>query len=202
MKREKDIYTRIIAKDNIQRAIIHASKRKKTRGNVIRVLENLDYCISLIEDMLKNKSYKPNPYERVVIMDGVRKKERVIFKPRFFPDQCIHWALMLQLEPILKRGMYDYCCASIKNRGILYGARYLKKILVRDRKNTKYALKLDVKKFYPNVDKEILKRKFRKIIKDRDTLDLIDLIIESSEERITYSVIILLNGLQIFTCRI
>lgn len=182
MKREKDIYTRIVAKDNIHKAIIYASKRKKNRGNVKRVVENIENCVGIIEEMLKAKTYKPSPYQKVTIMDGVRKKERIIFKPRFFPDQCIHWALMLQLEPILKKGMYDYCCASIKNRGILYGARYLKKILVQDRKNTKYCLKLDVKKFYPSIDKEVLKRKFRKKLKDRDTLDLIDIIIDSSEE--------------------
>ena len=78
--------------------------------------------------------------------------------------------------------MYDYCCASVKDRGIHYGAKYIKKILVRDRKNTKYCLKLDIKKFYPSIDKQILKRKFLRIIKDRATLDLIDLIIDSSKE--------------------
>ena len=77
--------------------------------------------------------------------------------------------------------MYEYCCASVPNRGIHYGGKYIKKILVNDRKNTKYALKLDVKKFYPSINKEIMKRKFMRVIKDRDTLDLIDKIIDSSE---------------------
>lgn len=79
------------------------------------------------------------------------------------------------------KGMYEYCCASVPNRGIHYGGKYIKKILVNDRKNTKYALKLDVKKFYPSINKEIMKRKFMRVIKDRDTLDLIDKIIDSSE---------------------
>lgn len=182
MKREKEIYTKIIAKDNIQKAIICASRRKKNRNNVKKVIKNIDNCTEYIERLLKTKTYIPSPYQKISIMDGVRKKERIIFKPRFFPDQCIHWSLMLQLEPVLSRGMYDYCCASIKGRGILYGVRYLKKKLVQDRKNTKYCLKLDVKKFYPSIDKEILKKKFRRIIKDKDTLYLIDAIINSSEE--------------------
>ena len=84
---------------------------------------------------------------------GARKKERIIYKPQFYPDQVVHWALMLQLEPILMKGMYEFCCASVKNRGILYGKRHLDKILVDDRKYTKYCLKLDVKKFYPSIDK-------------------------------------------------
>ena len=88
---------------------------------------------------------------------------------------------MLQIKDLLKRGMYDYCCASGEGRGVHYGARYIKKILVRDRKNTKYCLKLDIKKYYPSINKELLKRKFRKIIKCRDTLDLMDLIVDSSD---------------------
>ena len=88
---------------------------------------------------------------------------------------------MLQIEEILKKGLYDYCCASIRGRGLLYGVKYIRKIIVRDRKNTKYCLKLDIKKFYPSINKEILKKKFRKVIKCGDTLDLIDLIIDSSK---------------------
>ncbi len=39
-----------------------------------------------------------------------------------------------------------------------------------------------LKKFYPSINQDILKSKFRKIIKDKDTLDLIDLIIDSGKE--------------------
>ena len=115
-----------------------------------------------VYEILKNETFNPSPYEKMKIMDGVRKKERIIYKPRFYPDQVVHWALMLQLEEILMKGMYYYNCASIKGRGLLHATKYIEKIIVRDRKNTKYCLKLDIKKFYPSVDKEILKRKFRR----------------------------------------
>ena len=78
--------------------------------------------------------------------------------------------------------MYEFCCASIKGRGILYAAKHIKKILVKDRKNTKYCLKLDIKKFYPSIDKQNLKLKFMRIIKERETLDLIDSIIDSGKD--------------------
>lgn len=181
MKRVGNIYYQIIAKENIRKAILNASKGKKDRKSVKKVLDNIAFCVDEIYSMLSNKTYIPNPYIRMSIHDGVRKKERVIYKPRFYPDQVIHWCLMQQIQPLLMKGMYDYCCASIPNRGIHYVSRYLKKILVRDRKNTKYALKLDIKKFYPSINQDILKKKFRKIIKDGDTLDLIDAIIDSGE---------------------
>jgi hypothetical protein len=182
MKRVGNLYSKICNKGNIYKAISKAGTGKKSRKNVKRILDNQIYYTDLLYEILKNKKYRPNPYREIKIQDGVRKKERIIYKPQFYPDQIIHWALMLQLEPILMRGMYYYCCGSVKNRGILHGARYIKKILIQDRKNTKYCLKLDVKKFYPSINKEKLKYKFLKILKCRDTLDLIDQIIDSSKE--------------------
>jgi hypothetical protein len=182
MKRRGNFYADIVNEKNIKLAICKASKGKKARRLVQNVLENQDKAVIEIQNMLINKTYIPSPYKRIAIHDGARKKERIIFKPQFYPDQIIHWSLMLQIESILKKGMYDYCCASVKNRGILYAVKYIKKFLVRDRKNSKYCLKLDVKKFYPSIDKQILKQKFLKVIKDRDVLDLINIIIDSSEE--------------------
>lgn len=181
MKRKGNIYKNIVEKENIKFAILNAARRKMKRNNVQKVMNNIDKYVDNIQNMLINKSYTPSPYQEVKIQDGVRKKERIIFKPCFYPDQIVHWSLMLQIEEILKKGLYDYCCASIRGRGLLYGVKYIRKIIVRDRKNTKYCLKLDIKKFYPSINKEILKKKFRKVIKCGDTLDLIDLIIDSSK---------------------
>ncbi len=182
MKTEKNIYEKIVEIDNIKKAIWNASKGKRQRKKVKIIINNMDYYSEQLQKMLLKKEYVPNEYEKMKIHDGVRKKVRVIYKPKFYPDQCIHWCLMQQIEKLISRGMYDYCCGSVKNRGISHGMKYLKKVLVRDRKNTKYCLKLDIKKFYPNINKEILKKKFRRIIADRNTLDLIDLIVDSVEK--------------------
>lgn len=182
MKRKNNLYIKIIDKNNIYTAILNASKGKKSRKNVLKVLNNANTYVEEIHQMLKNETYIPSEYHEMIIKDGARKKERIIYKPNFYPDQIVHWSLMLQLEPLLLKGMYCYCCGSIRGRGISYGAKHIKKILVTDRKNTKYCLKLDIKKFYPSIDKEILKRKFRKIIKEKETLNLIDIIIDSSEQ--------------------
>ena len=179
MKRIGNIYSKLCDKNNIKIAILKASAGKKSRKNVVKIMNN--YYVDDIYKMLVDKSIKLSPYKKMKIHDGVNKKERIIFKPAFYPDQVIHWCIMLQLQPILEKGMYEYCCASVPNRGIHYGGKLIKRILKDDKKNTKYCLKLDVKKFYPSIDKFCMKSKFRRIIKDYDMLDLIDKIIDSSE---------------------
>lgn len=182
MKRKGNIYQNIIKLSNIEAAIYHAAKGKGGRKSVEKILDSPTYYAMQVQKSLIDKTFKPSPYVEMKIKDGANKKERIIFKPHFYPDQVVHWALMQQLESLLMKGMYEFCCASIKGRGIMRGMRHIKKILVQDRKYTKYCLKLDIKKFYPSVDKQVLKDKFRKIIKDKDTLFLIDLIIDSSKE--------------------
>lgn len=183
MKRKGNFYNDICNKENIKRAILLAAKGKKNRRNVEKILENIDKYVDILYQMLQSKNIKLSPYKKMTIRDGANKKERIIFKPAFFPDQCIHWTLMLQLQPLLQKGMYEYSCASVPNRGIHYGATYIKRILKDDRKNTKYCLKLDIKKFYPSIDKTICKKKFRRIIKDYDVINLIDTIIDSNSEK-------------------
>lgn len=182
MKRIGNLFEKITSLNNIELAIYNASKGKTKRKSVEKILDSPTYYALQVQKMLKEKTFVPSPYIEMKIKDGSNKKERTIFKPQFYPDQVVHWSIMNILEPIFKKGMYDLCCASIKGRGIHRGMRYLKRILVENRKYTKYCLKLDVKKFYPSIDKEILKKKFTKIIKDKDTLWLLNTIVDSSDE--------------------
>ena len=179
MKRYNHIFEKIVDEENIRNAIHKASKRKRKRASVIRILSNEDKYIKIIQDILINRTYYPSPYIVQKIYDGSRKKERTIYKPRFFPDQVIHWALMLQLESILGKRFYHYSCASLKGKGSKLAFKGTKKALRSPR--TKYCLKLDIQKYYPSVDREILKQKFRRVIKDEDTLWLLDTIIDGNE---------------------
>lgn len=44
-----------------------------------------------------------------------------------------------------------------------------------------YCLKIDCKKFYPSIDHETLKQKFRRKYKDPELLELIDEVIDSNQ---------------------
>jgi len=87
---------------------------------------------------------------------------------------------MQVLEPIWKKTFIADTYSSIKDRGIHKGVKRVKKALI-DIENTQYCLKLDVRKFYPSINHDILKSIIRKKIKDSDVLALLDEIIDSAE---------------------
>lgn len=181
MKRVGFIYEQVCDVNNIKIAIWNSSKGKRHQKRVKRILDNEHAVAKQISHMLKTKTYVPSPYITKTIYDGASKKERDICKPRYCPDQIIHWALIQQIQPIIMRGMYRYNCGSIPGRGTSLGQKTLRKWLDDDYKGTKYCLKMDVSKFYPSVDNEILKARFRRKIKDKDCLWLIDTIIDSAQ---------------------
>ena len=181
MKRTGNIYEGICDLENIKQAIMKSSLGKRNQNRVKAILKNIDAYAKKIQKMLINKEYVPSPYTIKIIEDGATKKIREICKPNYYPDQIIHWALMLQLQPLMMKGMYQYSCGSVPGRGTSYGQKTLRKWLDKDHKGTKYCLKMDISKFYPSVNNGIMKDMFRRKIKDNSCLWLIDTIIDSSK---------------------
>lgn len=180
MKRFGYIYEKIYDKENIRVAILKASKGKRRRRDVRKVLANIDKYIDEIHELLRTESFLPSDYIMGEVQEGVARKKRIIYKPNFYPDQVIHWAIMLQVSPIFKRGMYEFTCGSIPNRGVHYGKKYIER-WVADRKNTKYYLKMDISKFYPSVDTGLLNQKLATVIKDDKVLAIIRLILSKEK---------------------
>jgi RNA-directed DNA polymerase len=182
MKRIGHIYEKVCDIENIKSAIRRSSLGKRDKSYVRNILDNLDYYAEDIQILLVEQSYIPSPYTIKIIRDGSSGKERTIYKPRYYPDQIIHWALMLQLREVISRGMYEYTCGSVPGRGTSYGQKVLRKWLDNDYRGTKYCLKMDISKFYPSIDTAVLKLMLRKQIKDIRCLWLLDSIIDSNSQ--------------------
>lgn len=67
----------------------------------------------------------------------------------------------------------------ISSRGPHAALLKLRQYVENDPSGTKYCLKLDIKKFFPNIDKAILKSLLRRKFKDKDLLWLLDDIVDS-----------------------
>lgn len=176
MKRIGDLYSKIYSIDNLELADKKASKGKSKQYGLKIHNQTRAFNIMALHNMLKNKTYRTSPYTTFKIYEP---KEREIFRLPYFPDRITHHAVMNILEPIFVNAFTRDTYSCIKGRGIHGAGRSVKKAL-RSHGETSYCLKLDIKKFYPNIDHGILKSLLRRKIKDPDLLWLLDEIIESS----------------------
>lgn len=182
MKRFNNLFEKIVDVDNLKRAFFEASKNKKHLKTINKIKLKVDYYMNEIRNSLMSKSFKPSKQVHQIIKERLSNKERVITKTRFYPDQIIHHAVIQAIYPAITRGMYYYCSANVPGKGTVFAKRSCEKFLRTDYKNTKYCLKMDVKKFYQSVNLEKLKLKLRRVIKDKDALWLLDLIIDSGDD--------------------
>ena len=175
-----DLFKNICSIENLKNAHLNARKGKTHYKEVKYVDENLDFCLNIIKYNLESKNYNVSNYKNKVIID--KTKEREIFILPYFPDRIIQWAIMLQIRDRIEKTLILDTYASIPNRGILFGTNRVSKFI----KNNKYDyyLKFDIKKFYPSINKEVLKNKVANLIKCNDTLNLIFKIIDSCENGI------------------
>jgi len=176
MKRINNLYDIISSIENLQMADAVARKGKAKQPGVIQHDKNREANIQQLHEMLVNKTYKTSPYTTFTIFEP---KERIIFRLPYFPDRITHHAVMNILEPVFVSTFTTDTYSCIKGKGIHAAARAVKRAL-NDVENTRYCLKLDVKKFYPSVDHDTLKQLLRRKIKDNDLLWLLDEIIDST----------------------
>lgn len=154
-------------------AIIEASRGKRNRFGVQRVLRHLTNYARKLKEIILNGTYEPSPYKECHIIDRGSKKHRVLHKPKFFPDQCVHHIVIKLIEPRLKARLDNYAIAGLKKKGIIYGRNAIRRWLNKDPRHTKYCLKCDVRKCYDNIKPEVVVRAFAKFIKDKKYLELI-----------------------------
>lgn len=176
MKRLNNLYSTICSIENLQLADAKASKGKSKQYGVILHNRNKESNLQQLHEMLLNKTYKTSPYNTFKIFEP---KEREVFRLPYFPDRIVHHAVMNIMEDIFIKCFTADSYSCIKGKGIYAAANAVKRAL-QDDHNTTYCLKLDIKKFYPNVNHDILKQLLRRKIKDPDLLWLLDEIIESA----------------------
>lgn len=179
MKRIGYLYDKIYAMENLKLAHKNARKGKGWYKEVCMVDDDEKYYLSVLQEQLINQSYNTSEYTIFERVEG--RKVREIYKLPYFPDRICQWALLQVIEPILMKQLVRDTYSAIPGRGIHLALNRLTSSIKKDREGTKYCLKLDVKKYYPNINHDILKSIYRRIFKDKKVLWLIDEIIDSTE---------------------
>lgn len=176
MKRIGNLYQRIISVENLQLADEKARKGKTNSYGVKQHDKNREQNLISLHESLRDGTFATSPYRTFIIHEP---KEREIFKLPYYPDRIVHHAVMNVMEPIWVSCFISSTYSCIKGRGVHGLLKDLKRNLKSHPDETKYCLKMDVRKFYPSIDNEILKGIVRKKIKDVRLINLLDNIIDS-----------------------
>lgn len=178
MQRLGNLYDRIISLENLRLADQRARKGKLNTYGVKVHDRHAEEDLLALHEALKAGTYKTSEYSTFFIYEP---KERKIFRLPYFPDRIVHHAVMNILEPVWVSVFTADTYSCIKVRGIQAAADKLRNVIDRDKPGCAYCLKIDIRKFYPSIDHDILKRIVRRKIKDTRLLTLLDEIIDSAD---------------------
>jgi len=173
VKRYGSLFENVVSIENIKRADKKARRGKRKQYGVIKHIANEQQNIESIRKSLVDRSFTTSEYDVFTINEG---KERIISRLPFYPDRIVQHSLINIVEPVFNSLFTADTYSCIKGRGIHKASYNLRKALMR---RQKYCLKLDVKKFYPSVDNEILKQMLARKFKDEEVLWLMYDIIDS-----------------------
>lgn len=179
MKRYDNFYNLIYNKGNLRVAHKKARKGKSHYTAVKEVDANIEEKLIELQTMIRDKTYIVNESDYIHEKINDNGKERDLYKLPYYPHRVVQWAIMNVVEPMFMKHFIHHTYASLKGRGI-HKAKYdMERAIRSDTEGTKYCLKLDIKKFYPNIDNNILMGLIEKKFKDKDFLDLMRVIIFS-----------------------
>ena len=178
MKSYNHLYEYCLSDYNICESISQAKRSKRIR-KLIRKRHLSDDVLALdAYDWIIN--YENSKHRPLKIYDGINHKERVILVPTL-EELVVQHCVVNALKPLFSRGMYEHNYASIPKRGAHKGKKVIKKWITKDKKNTKYVLKMDIRHFFDSIPHDILKTKFKKYIRDERMLDLVYKIIDITD---------------------
>lgn len=177
MKRKNNLYELLCSEENIRTAFEAAQKGKRHYREVQLIEANPEKYLGRLREMLASKTFQTSAYETFTKVSGAKVRE--IHKLPFFPDRIVHHCIIQIVQQMWVNSLIRDTFSTIQGRGIHNGVRRMKAAM-RDKAGTMYCLKLDINKYYPSVDHDILKAIIRKKIKDQDFLSLLDNIIDSA----------------------
>ena len=160
-----------------------ARRGKGLRKEIIKFnLKQEEYIYYLLE-VLSNKTYKHGGYEVFYVTEP---KLRKIEKSRYI-DRVVHrWLVDNFLEPYFVPSFINTSYACIKGRGMHKACLDVQKAMRSCKKvwGNYYILKMDISKYFENIDKRILLSILKKKILDKDVMWLIKEILYSQRKEV------------------
>ena len=176
----RNVYDSAISFENLLKAHKKARRGKREKKQVILFELKLEEELLNLELQLKNGTYKHGGYREFKIYEP---KERTIMASDY-RDRVIHqWYVEHFIKPYFVPQFINTSYACIENRGMHKASKDLQMAMrsYKNRFENYYILKMDVTKYFPNIDKRILWDILKRKIKDKKLLWLTRQILLSTE---------------------
>lgn len=169
-----NLWSRMISFDHLLSAYQLARKGKRKRTEVANFSLELEERLFDLQLDLQTGRYQPGEYRQFTVYE--RKPRPIAAAP--FRDRIVHQALMSLIEPALDARFYVHSYACRRGKGMHKAIDQYRQWARR----YAYVLKLDIARYFPNIDHEILYSQLCRHIDDENVLKLIRLLIDTSPD--------------------
>jgi len=166
-KRYGNLYKLAFTKENLYDAYLDARRGKRKKIGTYLFEKHLGENLNELYEQLKNFSYTAGYYREFLVYEP---KKRVIQAPHF-RDLVVQHAIYRTIYNIFNSSFIDTSYACRKNGGTHKASDYTQREL-RKYDGELYFVKLDIRKFFYSIDRDILRKLFEKKIKDTQMIDL------------------------------
>jgi retron-type reverse transcriptase len=166
-KRVGYLFERAFTKENLYLAYVDARRGKRKKRATLNFEKRLGAEIDSLHNELHSGTYRARPYSQFTIYEP---KERVINAPAF-RDLVVQHAIYRVIYKIFDSGFVktSYAC---RVGGGTHKASIYTQNEMRKYSGELYFAKLDIRKFFYRIDRQILRKLFEKKIKDKRFIDV------------------------------
>ncbi len=173
-KTHKHLFEQIVSLPNLFGAARDALRGKRSRSPAASFFADLEGEVVTLRDELESETYQHGAYHYFTIHEP---KERMVAAAPF-RDRVVHHAIVRVLTPIFEPRFISDSFACRKGKGTHAALERAAEFT----RQYRYALKCDVRKYFPSVDHEVLQQRLARVIADDRALDLIGRVLASHRD--------------------
>jgi len=171
MRTVRGLYPQLCREEHLERSALLTFRGKRRRPDVAWFLFTFEEQIAYLHEQLTAGTWRPSGFEYLAIRDP---KPRLIARAPL-RDRVMHTAVVELLEPVFAPSYTpdDFACRPG------YGTHRALLRLLESMRRYRYALHLDVRSYFPSIDRELLLELVARRIRDPSFVHLAGLLLKA-----------------------
>jgi len=179
MSLENNLLNQVATFENLILAYKSCRKGKKETAGDQKFFINYPERLLEIQDQILSGTYLWGQYREFYVVDP--KKRLIMAAP--FKDRIVHHAIHRIISPFVEQDLTDAVCACRFGKGNRYAVLRLARYLSENKNMaTRYAIKLDVKQYFPSINHKILFQELLNVLPDKTLAPILWSVIVSQEK--------------------